>query len=104
GRAAARPDIDRLSLHGALPISVSQPGEYSEHEPADRNVRHLQHWRGDRHHHRRHRSFGRFDVRIARHIAIDDVDRMALAGGRSRSEEHTSELQSLAYLVCRLLL
>src|SRR2546423_9771956 len=26
------------------------------------------------------------------------------AGGRDRSEEHTSELQSLAYLVCRLLL
>src|SRR5205823_6964985 len=25
-------------------------------------------------------------------------------GARSRSEEHTSELQSLAYLVCRLLL
>src|SRR2546425_7361225 len=25
-------------------------------------------------------------------------------GGDSRSEEHTSELQSLAYLVCRLLL
>src|SRR2546425_8791525 len=25
-------------------------------------------------------------------------------GGRIRSEEHTSELQSLAYLVCRLLL
>src|SRR6266404_7930114 len=25
-------------------------------------------------------------------------------GGPSRSEEHTSELQSLAYLVCRLLL
>src|SRR2546425_2228443 len=25
-------------------------------------------------------------------------------GGSSRSEEHTSELQSLAYLVCRLLL
>src|SRR5205823_7194752 len=28
----------------------------------------------------------------------------ALRPGRSRSEEHTSELQSLAYLVCRLLL
>src|SRR5205823_12351490 len=28
----------------------------------------------------------------------------ALAGGDARSEEHTSELQSLAYLVCRLLL
>src|SRR5687767_15192030 len=27
-----------------------------------------------------------------------------LAGHRPRSEEHTSELQSLAYLVCRLLL
>src|SRR5205823_7083521 len=26
------------------------------------------------------------------------------AQGRNRSEEHTSELQSLAYLVCRLLL
>src|SRR2546425_7326753 len=25
-------------------------------------------------------------------------------GGKKRSEEHTSELQSLAYLVCRLLL
>src|SRR2546425_3651861 len=28
----------------------------------------------------------------------------ALRGGEPRSEEHTSELQSLAYLVCRLLL
>src|ERR1041384_8853964 len=27
-----------------------------------------------------------------------------LGSGRPRSEEHTSELQSLAYLVCRLLL
>src|SRR5687767_15238135 len=29
---------------------------------------------------------------------------LAASGGRRRSEEHTSELQSLAYLVCRLLL
>src|SRR5205823_8452293 len=28
----------------------------------------------------------------------------AVGSGRLRSEEHTSELQSLAYLVCRLLL
>src|SRR5205823_13913627 len=28
----------------------------------------------------------------------------SLPSGRNRSEEHTSELQSLAYLVCRLLL
>src|SRR2546425_5260314 len=29
---------------------------------------------------------------------------IALRNGEARSEEHTSELQSLAYLVCRLLL
>src|SRR2546425_2639381 len=29
---------------------------------------------------------------------------LVLVSGRIRSEEHTSELQSLAYLVCRLLL
>src|SRR5205823_13534005 len=35
---------------------------------------------------------------------IDDVDLVVLlAGDVDRSEEHTSELQSLAYLVCRLL-
>src|SRR2546425_4878960 len=32
------------------------------------------------------------------------AQRKLLRGGRGRSEEHTSELQSLAYLVCRLLL
>src|SRR5687767_12551752 len=32
------------------------------------------------------------------------AERMADALGKNRSEEHTSELQSLAYLVCRLLL
>src|SRR3989441_6966173 len=31
-------------------------------------------------------------------------DRCARGSGGGRSEEHTSELQSLAYLVCRLLL
>src|SRR5205823_14734620 len=45
-----------------------------------------------------------------RHPALDDRDGggRARARGlelrRARSEEHTSELQSLAYLVCRLLL
>src|SRR5687767_15520149 len=37
-----------------------------------------------------------------KHISI--VGRYALNFHFSRSEEHTSELQSLAYLVCRLLL
>src|SRR5205823_14644838 len=35
---------------------------------------------------------------------LDTVGRERAAGGCRRSEEHTSELQSLAYLVCRLLL
>src|SRR2546423_8929062 len=34
----------------------------------------------------------------------DDVRRASGCRTSSRSEEHTSELQSLAYLVCRLLL
>src|SRR5229473_7439734 len=46
------------------------------------------------------------------HPALRDVLRAGIAGrcepfplaGGTRSEEHTSELQSLAYLVCRLLL
>src|SRR5205823_13782974 len=35
---------------------------------------------------------------------IRNTDRGALTADAERSEEHTSELQSLAYLVCRLLL
>src|SRR5205823_13624723 len=34
----------------------------------------------------------------------DPLDAIGARFGRIRSEEHTSELQSLAYLVCRLLL
>src|SRR3712207_7414242 len=32
------------------------------------------------------------------------LNRKAISSGRNRSEEHTSELQSRQYLVCRLLL
>src|SRR2546423_2817550 len=40
------------------------------------------------------------------YMLLDDETRDELARGKyhDRSEEHTSELQSLAYLVCRLLL
>src|SRR2546425_2202644 len=53
---------------------------------------------------------------LVAHILRGDVDRtvevelqsdlavLLRRGARERSEEHTSELQSLAYLVCRLLL
>src|SRR5205823_10784643 len=49
-----------------------------------------------------------FRSQLRQHVDLlgdRDVDRAgALAIGEERSEEHTSELQSLAYLVCRLLL
>src|SRR5205823_630457 len=37
-------------------------------------------------------------------LAVTYSQSIRASAGRSRSEEHTSELQSLAYLVCRLLL
>src|SRR5205823_7789296 len=40
-------------------------------------------------------------IEVAEGRYIQDVDERSR---RARSEEHTSELQSLAYLVCRLLL
>src|SRR2546425_4639366 len=44
------------------------------------------------------------DDRLDRNARRRRRQRIAAVGGRARSEEHTSELQSLAYLVCRLLL
>src|SRR3989441_8760755 len=42
---------------------------------------------------------------LASEMATDTIyDQMVKMWGGERSEEHTSELQSLAYLVCRLLL
>src|SRR2546425_8708126 len=43
-------------------------------------------------------------ARILRAIAKTPVQILLAVIGSRRSEEHTSELQSLAYLVCRLLL
>src|SRR2546425_12800562 len=42
--------------------------------------------------------------RVGRRAIEGDDGEALLAGDEQRSEEHTSELQSLAYLVCRLLL
>src|SRR5438045_8357055 len=73
--------IYTLSLHDALPISAR--GEDAVRDPAE-----------DR-------------VGIRRHV-IEACPRRfdsGAGGGREpRSEEHTSELQSLRHLVCRLLL
>src|SRR5205823_9046957 len=41
------------------------------------------------------------ELDLSRHQVRDDRLGHVLAHRRARSEEHTSELQSLAYLVCR---
>src|SRR2546425_5304354 len=46
----------------------------------------------------------RRDVAPRRTVVARDLDEPVVRPDPDRSEEHTSELQSLAYLVCRLLL
>src|SRR5687767_15908337 len=75
----ATTEIYTLSLHDALPISIEQAEQ-----------RRLLVMVGLR------RIAG---CRVDAAIGLGDQLRI-----RQRSEEHTSELQSLAYLVCRLLL
>src|SRR3989441_855690 len=77
----ATTEIYTLSLHDALPISFRRAAG-----------------RGGRRARPRARPLGRGDRAGLRGWG------RARAGGGARSEEHTSELQSLAYLVCRLLL
>src|SRR2546425_12981709 len=76
----ATTEIYTLSLHDALPISLTVES---------RN--------------------GAILIRPERRYSLDDLVSKITAKNRHeetdwRSEEHTSELQSLAYLVCRLLL
>src|SRR5687767_15279372 len=73
-------EIYTLSLHDALPISRNTHS---------RRVA-------------RHRPRSKY-LRSATSTARDNVRRRPRSSA-TRSEEHTSELQSLAYLVCRLLL
>src|SRR3712207_7082288 len=79
----ATTEIYALSLHDALPISL-------------RRVH------GARHERRV------LPARARREVARERLEREVVhghdAGARPRSEEHTSELQSRQYLVCRLLL
>src|SRR3989441_4885424 len=73
----ATTEIYTLSLHDALPI-------LSRQDLVGNALRFLGHF-----------------VQPPAHEALDREHRVL---GVGRSEEHTSELQSLAYLVCRLLL
>src|SRR5690348_17897118 len=75
--ATATTEIYTLSLHDALPISVTKLTTTSDDD--------IYRW---------HRDYGR-----GRYISIREP-----GSSQSRSEEHTSELQSPVHLVCRLLL
>src|SRR5687767_15389427 len=85
----ATTEIYPLSLHDALPILTGLPDSDDARRalpPSTDDAR---------------RDAG---MRTRREVLGDAwVDR-AVANTTPRSEEHTSELQSLAYLVCRLLL
>src|SRR5438034_4146188 len=76
--ATATPEIYTLSLHDALPICGGTGGVFAALEavPAEASVLLVGH----------------------------EPDLARLAGAMTRSEEHTSELQSHSDLVCRLLL
>src|SRR5205823_11779411 len=91
--------LSPLSLHDALPISSTRYGETRDPGPKTREL-----------HSRPLRSLGR-DTQSCDAVQVGGFDAPAAVCGTvhpvsrlRRSEEHTSELQSLAYLVCRLLL
>src|SRR5205823_11840207 len=88
--AVAAPQIYTLSLHDALPIFRS----------ATFLSRPLFMWP------QRSRSRGSWCPKPAKRLpeALCRLGPQRVPWTPSRSEEHTSELQSLAYLVCRLLL
>src|SRR3712207_7299540 len=84
----ATTEIYTLSLHDALPIF----GVHDRGEPAAREVQLLER--------------GLQAARSGQHVGVDHrgVGGHDLGELGERSEEHTSELQSPQYLVCRLLL
>src|SRR5205823_13841678 len=86
-----------LSLHDALPISILALAD-----PDDRDGDGIS-GRAGRAPDGRFGRFGRKAEFATLREFIDGALRFEL-GITTRSEEHTSELQSLAYLVCRLLL
>src|SRR5438045_5573772 len=83
-RASSNSDIDTLSLHDALPICFRQEGR---HETARRSARVMQ------------IAAPQLQLRVVLILEAATAGRLS-----ARSEEHTSELQSLRHLVCRLLL
>src|SRR5205823_10730434 len=93
--APTTPELYPLSLHDALPICAN---DYLI-RPVDRNE--LLARTGTQV--RRKRLQDRLQQNYQRSLSLALTDELTGLYNR-RSEEHTSELQSLAYLVCRLLL
>src|SRR5205085_3218924 len=94
--ATAPTDHYTLSLHDALPIwSSAKPAIFSSPTKLGRCPR-----SGRRGHARLSRSTCRWSTPRC----SPSARRWPASAGRSRSEEHTSELQSQSNLVCRLLL
>src|SRR3712207_7338802 len=89
----ATTEIYTLSLHDALPISAADPEPDPVLHPTEPTVSQGEAAGAV--------TVGVEDVADGQQVTIGAPDR---AGLFSRSEEHTSELQSRQYLVCRLLL
>src|SRR3712207_9244676 len=89
----ATTEIYTLSLHDALPILV-RPGHHRRSEQAYLPDHRSARWQDSLH-----------GVRPpAHHLLGRSLRARAVRFASRRSEEHTSELQSRQYLVCRLLL
>src|SRR3712207_9388773 len=82
----ATTEIYTLSLHDALPILAEADGK--AHQGSSRGLRRMDNGRHDKH---------PADLSLP-------VRPLRAPAPTGRSEEHTSELQSRQYLVCRLLL
>src|SRR2546427_6309431 len=89
----ATTEIYTLSLHDALPIWPLVDLARIALVVAERQVQAPAFGQGDR----------VLDHQRARHVAVVLAGVLG-RGGKGRSEEHTSELQSQSNLVCRLLL
>src|SRR5262245_2931161 len=102
--ALSRTTLYILSLHDALPIYRAAPGIAGARHRTERRHTHARR----PHHHQHRRCRGELQHSGAdrsRHVDSPDSCRAPARHCREgRSEEHTSELQSLRHLVCRLLL
>src|SRR5437870_9054383 len=95
-KSTASPQLYTLSLHDALPISASRLADRARRAAGRSRARGLR---------RRGPVVGADGrCRRGRVVALADHGRDVRDTTASRSEEHTSELQSRGHLVCRLLL